>query len=96
MTVFIPNVSYVHHKKTTSGYDDNSPIHYAENLKGKFLLIHGTFDDNVHFQNSAEMALSLIKKNKQFDSFYYPNEHHGVRYRLQLQTMMMDFILKNL
>ncbi|AFD06527.1 S9 family peptidase [Solitalea canadensis] len=83
-------------QENASGYDDNSPIHYAENLKGKFLLIHGTFDDNVHFQNSAEMALSLIKKNKQFDSFYYPNEHHGVRYRLQLQTMMMDFILKNL
>ncbi|MCO4294083.1 S9 family peptidase [Solitalea sp. MAHUQ-68] len=83
-------------QENPSGYDDNSPINYADKLKGKFLMIHGTFDDNVHFQNSAEMSLALIKKNKQFESFYYPNEHHGVRYRYQLQTMMVDFILKNL
>ncbi|UKJ06336.1 S9 family peptidase [Solitalea lacus] len=83
-------------QENPSGYDDNSPINYADKFKGKYLLIHGTFDDNVHFQNSAEMALALIKKNKQFESFYYPNEHHGVKYRMQLQTMMVDFVLKNL
>ncbi|POY34837.1 S9 family peptidase [Solitalea longa] len=83
-------------QENPSGYDDNSPINYADKLKGKYLIIHGTFDDNVHFQNSAEMSLALIKKNKQFESFYYPNEHHGVNYRYQLQTMMINFILNNL
>ncbi|HYH55943.1 MAG TPA: prolyl oligopeptidase family serine peptidase, partial [Anseongella sp.] len=83
-------------RENPAGYDENSPINYAGRLKGKYLLIHGTADDNVHFQNSAEMAEALVRAGKQFQSFYYPNEHHGVRYRYHLQSMITDFILENL
>lgn len=80
-----------------SGYEDNSPVNYAEKLKGKYLLIHGMADDNVHFQNAVEMAGSLIAKNKQFDTYFYPNQNHGIGMsRLHLFTKMTDFVLENL
>ena len=77
------------------GYDDNSPIQHADKLKGNFLLVHGTGDDNVHFQNSVELQNALISAGKQFDSFYYPNRNHGIyggNTRLHLYKMMTDFI----
>lgn len=86
-------------KDNASGYDDNSPIKYADKLQGHFLLIHGTGDDNVHFQNSVALQDALIMAGKQFQSFYYPDDPHGVRgakRRHHLHTMMTDFILKNL
>jgi dipeptidyl-peptidase-4 len=82
-----------------SGYDDNSPINHVARLKGKYMLVHGTGDDNVHFQNSAEMVTALVKANKQFDSFYYPDKNHGIyggNTRLHLYTQMTNFILENL
>jgi len=82
-----------------SGYDDNSPTTYANKLEGNFLLIHGTGDDNVHFQNSVALEDALILAGKQFRSFYYPDEPHGIRggkKRLHLMTMMTEFILENL
>ncbi|NJN28788.1 MAG: S9 family peptidase [Cyclobacteriaceae bacterium] len=57
-----------------SGYDDFSPINHAEKLKGDYLLVHGTGDDNVHFQNAIELQNALIKANKQFDSFSIQTE----------------------
>src|SRR5690606_33415927 len=83
-------------QENEDGYDLNSTIHYADELKGKYLLIHVTADDYVHFQNAVVMDEALVKAVKQFQSFYYPNEHHGVRYRYHLQTMITDFILQNL
>lgn len=81
-----------------SGYDDNSPTTYAANLQGHFLLIHGTGDDNVHFQNSVALEDGLIRAGKQFRSFYYPDLPHGWggRPRQHLITMMTDFLLENL
>jgi dipeptidyl-peptidase-4 len=82
-----------------SGYDDNSPINHAGALKGKLLLIHGTADDNVHFQNSVEMADRFIKENKPFTQFFYPDKNHSISggsTRYHLYTMMTDFILENL
>jgi dipeptidyl-peptidase-4 len=82
-----------------SGYDDNSPINHVSRLEGKYLLIHGTADDNVHFQNSVEMVNALVKANKQFDVFFYPNKNHGIyggNTRLHLYTQMTNFIVKNL
>lgn len=82
-----------------AGYGENSPISYADKLKGSLLLIHGTGDDNVHVQNSLKLQEALIKENKQFDSFYYPNKNHGIyggNTRLHLYQMMTDFILKKL
>jgi dipeptidyl-peptidase-4 len=61
-----------------AGYDDNSPITHVNKLKGNFLLIHGTGDDNVHFQNSVDLVNVLITADKQFDSFYYPNKAHSI------------------
>lgn len=82
-----------------AGYDDYSPKTHVDKLKGSLLLIHGTGDDNVHFQNAVEFQNALIKANKQFDSFYYPNRNHGIyggNTQLHLYTMMTNFILNNL
>lgn len=81
------------------GYDDNSPVNMVKNLRGKFLLIHGTADDNVHFQNSVELSDALIKAGKQFDFAMYPDKAHGIsgaQTRYQLYQKMTDFILANL
>jgi len=86
-------------QENPSGYDKNSPINFASQLKGKFLLIHGSADDNVHVQNSMEFAEKLIQSKKQFDMMVYPNKNHGIyggNTRLQLYTKMTDFILSNL
>jgi len=86
-------------QENAAGYDDNSPLTHAAELKGRFLLIHGTGDDNVHFQNSVALADALIAAGKQFESFYYPDRAHGIyrrRARVHLYTMMTNFILQNL
>ncbi len=82
-----------------SGYDDNSPIHFADRLTGKLLIVHGTADDNVHLQNSVEMANQLILKNRQFQQFMYPNKNHSIyggNTRLHLYTMITDYVMQNL
>jgi dipeptidyl-peptidase-4 len=82
-----------------SGYDDNSPSTYANKLQGNFLLIHGTGDDNVHFQNSVVLQDALINAGKQFTSFYYPDKHHGIQgaqTKYHLYTMMLNYVQENL
>ena len=82
-----------------AGYDDNSPVKFAKQLKGKLLIAHGLADDNVHVQNSMEMIDALIKANKQFDMQLYPNKNHGIyggNTRYHLYKKMTDFILENL
>jgi dipeptidyl-peptidase-4 len=86
-------------QENAAGYDDNSPVTHAAKLRGPYLLIHGTGDDNVHFQNSIAFENALIDAGKQFQSFYYPNRNHGIyggNTRLHLYQMMTDFIEKNL
>ncbi|WP_130856969.1 S9 family peptidase [Olivibacter jilunii] len=86
-------------QENPQGYDDNSPINYADRLKGKFLLIHGTGDDNVHFQNSIMFSEALIQANKPFEQAYYPNKNHGIHggnTSIHLYNKMTDFIMKNL
>lgn len=86
-------------QENPEGYDDNSPINYADQLKGKFLLIHGTGDDNVHFQNSVMFSEALIQANKAFEQAYYPNKNHGIyggNTSLHLYNKMTDFITTNL
>lgn len=81
------------------GYDDNSPINHVSKLKGKYLLIHGSGDDNVHYQNTMEMVNALVAADKQFDLFIYPNKNHGIyggNTRNHLFKMMFDYTLKNL
>ena len=82
-----------------NGFDANSPTSFADKLKGKYLLIHGTGDDNVHVQNTYEWIDALVKKNKQFDLMIYPDKNHGIyggNTRLHLYTLMTAFILENL
>ncbi len=86
-------------KENIQGYEDNSPIKYAKNLKGKYLLVHGTADDNVHYQNALEMINALVQANVQFDQFTYPNRNHGIyggNTRNHLYTMLLEYTLNNL
>mgnify|MGYP000476382595 FL=1 len=86
-------------QENASGYDENSPINHVAKLKGKFLLIHGSGDDNVHVQNSMQMMEAMIQANKQFDSQIYPDKNHGIyggKTRVQLFTKMTNFIKENL
>jgi len=86
-------------QENASGYDENSPINHVEKLKGHYLLIHGSADDNVHVQNTMEMISALVKANKQFDLFIYPDKNHGIyggNTRYHLYKKMTDFILDNL
>lgn len=86
-------------QENPDGYDDNSPIHFAQDLQGKYFLIHGAADDNVHYQNSMEMVSALTKANKQFNLFIYPNKNHGIyggNTRNHLFNMIHDYILSEL
>jgi dipeptidyl-peptidase-4 len=86
-------------QENPEGYDNNAPEKMVKNLKGKFLVVHGTGDDNVHFQNQVTMVDALIKANKEFDSEYYPNKAHGIsggNTRFHLYRRMTDFVLNNL
>lgn len=86
-------------QENASGYDENSPINHVDKLKGKFLLIHGSADDNVHVQNSMQMMEALIQANKQFDSQIYPDKNHGIyggKTRIQLYNKMTNFVKENL
>ena len=82
-----------------SGYNDNSPINWVKNLKGNLLLCHGTADDNVHVQNTYELAEALVQANKQFDMQIYTNRNHSIYggvTRLHLYTKFMDFLNQHL
>jgi len=86
-------------KENPSGYNNNSPINYVNLLKGRYLLIHGSADDNVHFQNSMEMINALVKENKHFDLFVYPNKNHGIyggNTRNHLFNLMLKFIMETI
>jgi dipeptidyl-peptidase 4 len=81
------------------GYDENSPIYYADKLKGKYLLCHGITDDNVHWQHSVALTEALIKAGKQFETYYYPNRDHGIYgdgATMHLFQKITDFFMENL
>jgi dipeptidyl-peptidase-4 len=84
-------------QQNPDGYDQNSPIHFGGLMKGKFLVIHGTADDNVHLQNSMEFTSALVKENKPFEQFFYPDKAHGITgVRMHLYVKMTGFFLENL
>lgn len=86
-------------QENAAGYDDNSPSSHAEKLEGNYLLIHGTADDNVHFQNALVMVDKLVKANKQFDFMAYTDKNHGIGggvTRLQLFTKITNYLEENL
>jgi dipeptidyl-peptidase-4 len=75
-------------------YTQGSPITFAKNLQGNLLLVHGTADDNVHYQNAEALILELIKNNKQFQVMPYPNCSHGI-YEAEGATMHLYTLLTN-
>ncbi len=81
------------------GYEENSPINFAKDLHGKYLIVHGSLDDNVHLQNTMDMITELIKYDKKFSSFIYPNRNHsiyGQNVRNHLFNMLLEFTVNNL
>jgi dipeptidyl-peptidase 4 len=82
-----------------SGYEDNSPVNFVKQIKGKFLIVHGSADDNVHMQNTMEMASAMVKNNIPFDLMIYPNKNHGISggaTRLHIYTKILKFVRENL
>jgi dipeptidyl-peptidase-4 len=82
------------------GYEKGSPVTFAHQLKGNLLLVHGTGDDNVHYQNTEMLVNELIKHNKPFTMMSYPNRSHGIREgkntSLHLYNLLTQYLKKNL
>ena len=86
-------------KENFSGYAATSPIRLAKDLQGKLLLVHGTADDNVHFQQTMDYAEALVQAGKQFDMQVYKDRNHSIyggNTRYHLYTRMSNFLLDNL
>lgn len=87
-------------KDNGEGYRKGSPINFAEGLKGKLLLVHGSGDDNVHYQGSERLVNRLIVLGKPFDFMVYPNRTHaideGVGTSLHLHELLARFLTENL
>ncbi|MCF0234560.1 MAG: S9 family peptidase, partial [Thermoguttaceae bacterium] len=81
--------------ETPESYELGSPIHYAGNLRGKLLIIHGSGDDNCHYQTTEQLINALIAAGKDFDAFAYPFRSHGIfegaGTTLHLREKMMKF-----
>ena len=87
-------------EQNPEGYDNNSPINYADRLSDntRLLIIHGTADDNVHFQNAMEMCRALNRAGKQYDMMVYPDQNHSMRPHdtMNVRQKMVDYCLENL
>jgi dipeptidyl-peptidase-4 len=88
-------------KLNPDGYAKSAPLKYAKDLEGNYLIIHGTSDDNVHFQNTVVLVEELIRQNKQFQTMFYPGRYHSIRKkttntREHLLTLVSGFIFENL
>ena len=86
-------------QENAAGYDNNSPINHVDKIRGNYLIIHGTADDNVHFQNAAEMVKKMNDNNIAYDAEYYPNTNHSIRggkTRLHLFSKISNYLLLNL
>jgi dipeptidyl-peptidase 4 len=88
-------------QENPTGYDDNSPINHTDKIKGKYLIVHGTADDNVHFQNATQMITALVKSNIDFESAWYPNKNHGIsggmdNTSFHLWSKMTNWIIENM
>ncbi|MDR1119818.1 MAG: DPP IV N-terminal domain-containing protein [Dysgonamonadaceae bacterium] len=85
--------------ENSNGYKQASPVTYADQLQGKLLLIHGTADDNVHFQNTLRYSDALVKAGKQFDMQIYADKDHSIsekETRLHLYSKCCKFLKENL
>ncbi len=86
-------------QENPTGYDNNSPLSHVSKLKGDFMLVHGSADDNVHVQNTTRLVEALVQADKQFTYFNYPDKNHGIyggNTRYHLYKMMTHFIKEKL
>ncbi|WP_298613595.1 S9 family peptidase [uncultured Odoribacter sp.] len=86
-------------RENEKGYNENAPLNWAGKLQGNLLLCHGTADDNVHVQNTYELAERLVQAGKQFDMGIYTNRNHSIyggNTSLQLYTKFVNFLNKNM
>ncbi len=86
-------------QENPDGYDNNSPLYFADQLKGKYLICHGSADDNVHVQNTMEFTEKLVQADKQFEMQIYTNRNHSIyggNTRYHLYTRKINFLLENL
>lgn len=86
-------------QENKEGYEQNSPLNFADGLQGDLLLVHGSADDNVHLQNTMEFAEKLVQADKQFDMKIYTNRNHGIyggNTRYHLYNLMTDFLDEHL
>jgi dipeptidyl-peptidase 4 len=86
-------------RENPDGYDDNSPLTHAGDIRGRLLLVHGSADDNVHVQNTYEFAEKLVQAGVQFDMAIYTNRNHGIRggnTSMHLYTKMTNFLKEQL
>jgi dipeptidyl-peptidase-4 len=86
-------------QENPEGYDDNSPLSHAEKIKGNYLIIHGSADDNVHFQNTMEFAERMVQAGVQFDEAIYTNRNHGIyggNTSMHLYTKMTNWLKEKL
>jgi dipeptidyl-peptidase-4 len=79
-----------------AGYDRGSPLTYVNGLKGNLLLVHGTGDDNVHFQNSQLLINALVAANKPFTMMEYPNRTHCVCQGRNTQVHLFELLTRYL
>lgn len=86
-------------QQNAQGYRDGAPVTLVDHLSGNLLLIHGTADDNVHFNNTMDYADALIKADKQFEMFVFPDKDHSIRgghNRAFLYKKVIDFLKRSL
>lgn len=83
-------------RDNTAGYDRGSPLTYARNLRGNLLIVHGSGDDNVHYQNTEAMVNALVRAQRPFSLMVYPNRNHGIgsdgaaQHRFELYTRFLE------
>lgn len=78
------------------GFREGSPIHFADQLEGDLLIVHGTGDDNVHYQGSEMLIDELIALGKAFDMMSYPNRTHSIRERVNTTSHLYDLLTRYL
>ena len=86
-------------QENAAGYERGSPLTYAGQLQGDLLVVHGTGDDNVHYQNTEALQNALVRANKQYTMMSYPNRNHGIfggNTTRHLRTLLTDYIYEHL
>jgi dipeptidyl-peptidase-4 len=82
------------------GYEESAALTHADRLEGNLLVVHGSGDDNVHYQNTEALVNELVKHNKQFELMVYPNRSHGIfegeGTRKHLYSLLTDFLEENM